>query len=272
MMEHAQPIEPVSNTASEGVLNPATRETTPSLFSLHEEVVESGDLSFSNCSDKPALTLVLPEEASIPGEDAEDPALALVDTPSDDAAVDSIDTDEVQEAATDIEKSIEAVLLNRSAMTEPVAEPAVAPSPATVSPPSSIFSTADLRPISRPSRFILPDEAPPVAAPAGRIELPKPVVPVVAAPAADAARPAPAPAPVIQAAEPAAAPEKKAAPPVRVGSGQLQPTKLNWKPGEPFGDSAAASRRFRWELMLTTACGTAACGLAGIWLLRTLLS
>jgi len=78
-----------------------------------------------------------------------------------------------------------------------------------------------------------------------------------------------------QIAEPVVPPvprELKAAPPIRVGSGQLSSGRPNWKPGDPFGESVMDAPRFRWELMLTTACGTAACGLAGIWLLRTLLS
>ncbi len=66
--------------------------------------------------------------------------------------------------------------------------------------------------------------------------------------------------------------ELRAAPPIRVGSGQLSSGRPNWKPGDPFGETVMDAPRFRWELMLTTACGTAACGLAGIWLLRTLLS
>lgn len=57
----------------------------------------------------------------------------------------------------------------------------------------------------------------------------------------------------------------------RIGSGKLAPTKLNWKPGDPFGCSDDA-RRFRWEVMLTTACVTAMCGLTCIWLLRTILA
>lgn len=60
--------------------------------------------------------------------------------------------------------------------------------------------------------------------------------------------------------------------PRRIGSGQLVPARLTWRPGDPFGGDAAARARFRWELMLTSACVTAACGLGGIWLLRTLLA
>ncbi len=48
-------------------------------------------------------------------------------------------------------------------------------------------------------------------------------------------------------------------------------SRLNWKPGDPFGDSRSRGGRFRWDLMLTTACGTAACGVVGIWILRTLM-
>jgi hypothetical protein len=59
-----------------------------------------------------------------------------------------------------------------------------------------------------------------------------------------------------------------------VGQGSSVPrtrSRLNWKPGDPFGDSRGRGGRFRWELMLTTACGTAACGVVGIWILRTLM-
>ncbi|MCK6455033.1 MAG: hypothetical protein L6Q92_00680 [Phycisphaerae bacterium] len=68
------------------------------------------------------------------------------------------------------------------------------------------------------------------------------------------------------------APSHRPIPP-RIGTGQLQPTRLHWKPGDPFGGAAAiAHPPFRWELMIATACGTALCGIAGIWLLKTLLS
>jgi hypothetical protein len=61
--------------------------------------------------------------------------------------------------------------------------------------------------------------------------------------------------------------------PRRIGSGRLVPTRLTWKPGDPFADAPRrARRRFRWEMMLTSACITAACGLCCVWLLRTLLA
>ena len=61
--------------------------------------------------------------------------------------------------------------------------------------------------------------------------------------------------------------------PQRIGSGRLSPTKLTWKPGDPFGGSRESTAgRFRWEIMLTTACVTALCGLACIWMLRTILA
>ncbi|HKQ48977.1 MAG TPA: hypothetical protein VJZ71_12975 [Phycisphaerae bacterium] len=60
--------------------------------------------------------------------------------------------------------------------------------------------------------------------------------------------------------------------PKRIGSGQLVPARLTWRPGDPFGSDARGKSRFRWELMLTSACVTAACGLGCIWLLRTLLA
>ena len=61
--------------------------------------------------------------------------------------------------------------------------------------------------------------------------------------------------------------------PKRIGSGQLIPARLTWRPGDPFGDiGGSGPRRFRWDVMLTSAGVTAACGLACIWLLRTLLA
>lgn len=61
--------------------------------------------------------------------------------------------------------------------------------------------------------------------------------------------------------------------PRRIGDGKLVPARLTWKPGDPFGQPTRNSRKtFRWELMLTTACVTAACGMLCIWLLRTVLA
>ena len=61
------------------------------------------------------------------------------------------------------------------------------------------------------------------------------------------------------------------APPAQIGQGQLQAGKVGWKPGDPFGVGKIKTR-FKWEVLISTACGTAVCGLLGIWLLRTLLS
>jgi hypothetical protein len=61
--------------------------------------------------------------------------------------------------------------------------------------------------------------------------------------------------------------------PHQIGGGKLVPTKLTWRPGDPFGDSVKVRKgAFKWETMLTTACVTAACGMACIWLLRTVLA
>ncbi|MFQ5424558.1 MAG: hypothetical protein ACE5F9_11330 [Phycisphaerae bacterium] len=59
--------------------------------------------------------------------------------------------------------------------------------------------------------------------------------------------------------------------PMRIGSGRLVPARLTWKPGDPFCDSSNRVRRFRWEIMLTAACGTAVCGMGAIWLLGQLI-
>ncbi len=60
--------------------------------------------------------------------------------------------------------------------------------------------------------------------------------------------------------------------PKRIGSGRLVPSRLTWKPKDPFADVKPKTRHFRWEIMLTTACGTAVCGMGAIWLLRAVVS
>lgn len=61
--------------------------------------------------------------------------------------------------------------------------------------------------------------------------------------------------------------------PKRIGSGTLVPARLTWKPGDPFGENAeSAGPRFRWELMLRSACITAACGLFCVWLLHSIFA
>ncbi len=61
--------------------------------------------------------------------------------------------------------------------------------------------------------------------------------------------------------------------PKRIGSGRLVPARLTWKPGDPFATPSRPKRApFRWELMLTSACITAVCGLGCVWLLRNLLT
>lgn len=61
--------------------------------------------------------------------------------------------------------------------------------------------------------------------------------------------------------------------PKRIGRGRLVPARLTWKPGDPFAASVGRRREpFRWEVMLTAASVTAACGLGCIWLLRTILA
>lgn len=61
--------------------------------------------------------------------------------------------------------------------------------------------------------------------------------------------------------------------PKRIGDGRLVPARLTWRPGDPFGGTdGTGRRRFRWDVMLTSAGITAACGMACIWLLRTILA
>lgn len=68
-----------------------------------------------------------------------------------------------------------------------------------------------------------------------------------------------------------ASPRKSVDTPKRIGDGKLVQTRLTWKPGDPFADAARSAGmpgRFRWELMLSTACGTAVFGLAFFWIMR----
>lgn len=61
--------------------------------------------------------------------------------------------------------------------------------------------------------------------------------------------------------------------PKRIGQGTLVRTRLTWKPGDPFGDiGEKPGSEFRWELMLASACVTAACGLFCVWLLHSILA
>jgi len=61
--------------------------------------------------------------------------------------------------------------------------------------------------------------------------------------------------------------------PKRIGKGTLVRTRLTWKPGDPFGDSGEKpGSAFRWELMLASACVTAAGGLFCVWLLHSILA
>ncbi len=61
--------------------------------------------------------------------------------------------------------------------------------------------------------------------------------------------------------------------PRRIGKGKLVQSRLTWKPGDPFGVSKdTPALRFRWELMLTSASLTAACGLVCVWLLHSIFA
>lgn len=119
-------------------------------------------------------------------------------------------------------------------------------------------------------------------APAAMIESPAPApAPSVAASASIASAsilPPPATIPNIVASisEAAAAHAAKSArkaheTPKRIGGGKLIQPRLTWKPGDPFADpnrTDGMPGRFRWELMLSTACGTAVFGLAFFWIMR----
>lgn len=101
-----------------------------------------------------------------------------------------------------------------------------------------------------------------------------PTASIAIAPVSDAA---PAVLPEIPAARVTSAPPPQATPrktpdtPKRIGDGKLVQSRLTWKPGDPFAEGARSSGmpgRFRWELMLSTACGTAVFGLAFFWIMR----
>jgi hypothetical protein len=66
---------------------------------------------------------------------------------------------------------------------------------------------------------------------------------------------------------------RNGAAPKRIGKGTLVRTRLTWKPGDPFGNSEEKpGSAFRWELMLASACVTAAGGLFCVWLLHSILA
>lgn len=61
--------------------------------------------------------------------------------------------------------------------------------------------------------------------------------------------------------------------PRRIGRGQLVTSRMNWRPGDPFGDRAEKARgSLRWERVIATTCVTAACGMACVWILTTLFT
>jgi len=78
-------------------------------------------------------------------------------------------------------------------------------------------------------------------------------------------------APLISGSTAPVAPRKSPDTPKRIGDGKLVQSRLTWKPGDPFAEGARPAGmpgRFRWELMLSTACGTAVFGLAFFWIMR----
>lgn len=58
-------------------------------------------------------------------------------------------------------------------------------------------------------------------------------------------------------------------PPKRIGNGKLVASRVQWRPGDPFGQAARSpTRGFEWNRMVRSACVTAACGLLLVWLLH----
>ncbi len=76
---------------------------------------------------------------------------------------------------------------------------------------------------------------------------------------------------IVSSSPPPSTPRKLPDTPKRIGDGKLVQSRLTWKPGDPFAEGARPAGmpgRFRWELMLSTACGTAVFGLAFFWIMR----
>lgn len=104
----------------------------------------------------------------------------------------------------------------------------------------------------------------PAAAMASIAITPETIVPATIAPATPAAT-------IVSSAPPSTMPRKLPDTPKRIGDGKLVQSRLTWKPGDPFAEGARPAGmpgRFRWELMLSTACGTAVFGLAFFWIMR----
>ncbi|MCB9851491.1 MAG: hypothetical protein H6819_00225 [Phycisphaerales bacterium] len=58
-------------------------------------------------------------------------------------------------------------------------------------------------------------------------------------------------------------------PPKRIGNGKLVSMRVQWRPGDPFGQAARApARGFEWNRMFRSACVTAVSGLILVWLLH----
>ena len=63
--------------------------------------------------------------------------------------------------------------------------------------------------------------------------------------------------------------EKRNRPPKRIGNGKLMAARVQWRPGDPFGQATRApARGFAWNRMVRSACVTAASGLILVWLLH----
>ena len=57
--------------------------------------------------------------------------------------------------------------------------------------------------------------------------------------------------------------------PRRIGNGKLVASRVQWRPGDPFGQSTRAPvQNFKWNRMVRSACVTAACGFLLVWLLH----
>lgn len=137
--------------------------------------------------------------------------------------------------------------------------------PKTLIPSAPIKTTMD-RPVATPPAAVI--AAPSISTPIASIAIPtiSDAIPALM-PEIPAARVTISP----SASSAPSAPRKSPETPKRIGDGKLVQSRLTWKPGDPFADGAKSPgmpSRFRWELMLSTACGTAVFGLAFFWIMR----
>jgi hypothetical protein len=243
----------------------ATRPCEPSLFDeIGLELNETGkpwspiDPPLADIADAPAAGPALQ-----PSTDEYEP---LVPIETESAA--TPETEDLSDDDTVILDQHELLPIDECA---PAAEAAVEASPVMSVTPDNPTATAPIATIEEP---VL--EAPTMTAEAAPVVEEAVVAkqaPVSAAPVCVPIETPPLPPPMTAPANDRCMTQKTAALPKRIGSGRLVAARLTWKPRDPFASpSRPQSHRFRWEVMLTSACITAVCGLGCVWILRTLLA